>query len=95
MNLKNWKEIKIGGMTEPGSSAEFKTGSWKSFRPITNMEKCIHCMQCVIFCPEDCIPRDNEKRKETDLDYCKGCGICAKICPVKCIEMKEEGEFRK
>jgi len=95
MSKKNWKEIPIGGMiTEPGSSAKFKTGDWKSFRPIWNADKCIHCMMCVPYSPEDCIPRDSDKRKETDLDMCKGCGICANVCPVKCIEMKEEGELQ-
>ncbi|MBN2422069.1 4Fe-4S binding protein [Candidatus Woesearchaeota archaeon] len=89
---KGWKEIPLGGMIcEAGSSSKFKTGDWKSFRPIWNKEKCTQCMMCVVYCPEDCIPRKDDKRLETDLSVCKGCGICKEICPVKCIEMKEEG----
>jgi pyruvate ferredoxin oxidoreductase delta subunit len=96
--LKTWKEIPIGGMiTESGSSRDFKTGDWRSFRPLVDDAKCIHCMQCVILCPEHCIKSEGDektiKRKEIDLEYCKGCGICANICPVKCIKMKEESEF--
>jgi len=91
---KGWKEIPIGGvLTTPGSALKNKTGTWRAFRPIWNKEKCIHCMQCIAFCPDNCIPAKAGKRLETDLDYCKGCGACAAVCPVKCIEMKEEGEF--
>ncbi|MFH0876057.1 MAG: 4Fe-4S dicluster-binding protein [archaeon] len=90
---KSWKEIPVGGMiTEAGSSASFKTGDWKSLTPVWNNQKCIHCMICPVYCPEDCIPRIDGKRLETDFSMCKGCGICADVCPVKCIEMKEEGQ---
>ena len=98
--LKSAKEIAIGGLIdESGSSRKFKTGDWRSFRPVWDKSKCIHCMMCVGWCPEDCIPTEgsgnNIKRKETDLDYCKGCGICANICPVKCLKMEEEAKFIK
>jgi len=97
--LKSAKEIPIGGLIDdPGSSKKFKTGDWRSFRPITDFKKCIHCMQCVINCPDDSIPTEgsgnNIKRKETDWDSCKGCGICSNICPVKCIKMEEEAKFQ-
>ena len=94
MKLRTAKEIPIGGLIdEAGSSKKFKTGDWRSFRPITDFDKCIHCMQCVVNCPEDCIPTGGKgiKRKETDLDYCKGCGICAEECPVNAITMQREG----
>ena len=98
MKLKSAKEIPIGGLIdEPGSSSKFKTGDWRSFRPITDLNKCIHCMQCVVNCPDDAIPTEGKgndiKRKETDFDYCKGCMICENVCPVKCISRKEEEEF--
>ncbi|MBW2989098.1 4Fe-4S binding protein [Candidatus Woesearchaeota archaeon] len=98
--LKGAKDIPVGGLIdEPGSSRKFKTGDWRSFRPVWDSSKCINCMICVAFCPEDCIPTGGSgndiKRKETDLDYCKGCGICMNVCPVKCIKMKEEAGFKK
>ena len=87
-------EIPIGGMiTEAGSSARFKTGSWKAQRPIIDESKCINCLICAHFCPENCIMVKNGKRGEIDLEYCKGCGICANQCPVKCIKMVPENEF--
>ena len=95
MALKSAKEIPIGGLIdEAGSSRKFKTGDWRSFRPIIEEDKCINCMQCICYCPEDCIPmKDGGKRGEIDMDYCKGCGICSNICPVKCIKMEEESKF--
>lgn len=94
--LKNYKEIPIGGMIEKaGSSADFKTGDWKSFTPIWDKSKCINCMMCTTLCPEHCIKvikGDDPKLDGIDLDYCKGCGICAKVCPVKCIKMTQEQE---
>jgi pyruvate ferredoxin oxidoreductase delta subunit len=96
--MKTNKEIPIGGLIdEAGSSKKFKTGDWRSFRPVWDKEKCIHCMMCVPVCPDDCIPSEGSgndiKRKETNLEYCKGCGICANVCPVKCIKMEEEAKF--
>ena len=93
---EGWKELPIGAIiVEPGSSRKFKTGDWKSFRPVWIEEKCTQCMICVPNCPEDCIPRKEGKRLDTDLSICKGCGICAQVCPVKCIEMKPEGDFNE
>lgn len=99
MNLKSYKEMLIGGLLGvAGSSKEFKTGDWRSFRPMWDKEKCTHCMICLLMCPENSIPIDISgtiiKRKETDLDYCKGCGICAKVCILKCITMNTEGDSK-
>ena len=69
---------------DPGSSKNYKTGSWRTFKPVLDKEKCIDCENCVLFCPEGCINKDYE----IDYDYCKGCGICANVCPVKCIKME-------
>jgi pyruvate ferredoxin oxidoreductase delta subunit len=95
---KKWEQMPIGGMiTEQKSALKNKTGSWRSFRPILDKDKCIHCMQCVFYCPENCIrvSSDGKKRGDTDLDYCKGCGICANVCPVNAITMVEEGKETK
>ena len=94
---KGSKEIPIGGLIEEaGSSKHFKTGDWRSFRPIIDEQKCIHCMFCNVYCPENCIKvKEDGKRGEIDLDYCKGCLICENVCPVKCISHKEEAEFLK
>jgi pyruvate ferredoxin oxidoreductase delta subunit len=89
-----WKDIPIGGtITNAGSSLLNRTGSWRSFRPVKEDKKCIHCFMCYVHCPENAVKSKGEKITDFDLDFCKGCGICAKVCPVKCIEMRKESEF--
>ncbi len=90
MKLKSASEIKEGTVVEPGSSLNNKTGGWKTFKPEVDFKKCIHCMRCVMYCPDICIPAKNNKRLGTNLEYCKGCGICEQVCPVKAIYMVEE-----
>ncbi|MFP4170285.1 MAG: pyruvate synthase subunit PorD [Methanomassiliicoccales archaeon] len=81
-----------GSIDEPGKAKEYKTGSWRSKKPVLDKEKCIDCLTCWIFCPDDCIIIEDEKMEGIRYDYCKGCGICASVCPKEAIEMEEEGE---
>ncbi|MFO7870979.1 MAG: 4Fe-4S binding protein [Kiritimatiellia bacterium] len=95
--IKNWKEMPIGGMiTEPGNSEEYETGTWRTYRPVHVPERCIHCLRCWILCPDSAVKVENGKMAGFDYDHCKGCGICARECPEKChaIEMKLESEFK-
>ena len=88
-----WKELKPGTVVdEPGSAMEYKTGDWKSQRPVVDKAKCNKCALCYIYCPEGCIRRDEEGYFISDLSFCKGCGICAAECPRKAIIMVLEGE---
>ncbi len=89
-NIKTRKiKINPGAILKSDGSAKFyHTGSWRNQRPEVDFKKCIQCLMCANYCPEDCIPVVNDKRQQTDLNYCKGCGICAAICPVKAINMK-------
>ena len=66
-----------------------KTGSWRTFKPVLDENKCIKCFICWKFCPENSIDIENDMPK-INYDYCKGCGICSNECPKKCIEMVEE-----
>ena len=96
MALKSWKEVPIGGIIlDAGSSANFKTGTWKITRPVIDFNKCTHCMVCFMYCPEPCIIAKDGKIDHIDYDFCKGCGVCKNQCPMKCIEMKNEFEFKK
>ncbi len=84
------EEMPIGGVIDKkGSSKEYKTGDWKSFKPVKDDKKCTNCLLCVLYCPEACIKVKDGKVGHPDLNYCKGCGICASQCPMKAIEMKK------
>jgi len=93
-----YKDIPIGGLIiEAGNAEKYETGSWRSFRPVRDDEKCIHCLICWIFCPDSAIIVEDGKVVGVDLDHCKGCGICARECPkkVQAITMVKESEFRE
>ena len=36
----------------PGNTRNNKTGSWRTFKPVLDKEKCIDCENCIIFCPD-------------------------------------------
>ena len=75
---------------EPGGTMNNKTGSWRTYYPVVDHEKCIACGTCDKVCPEGICYKTKDGKYDADLDYCKGCGLCAEECPVKCIEMKFE-----
>ncbi len=86
-----WQDIPLGCIvTSPGNAAEYKTGDWRSDRPIWNKDRCIKCGICSLFCPEGCVASDSEGYFEADLYYCKGCGICARECWTEAIKMESE-----
>ena len=97
MKLKTWKELPSGAViTEPGSARNFKTGSWRSYRPRWIEENCIQCLFCWVYCPDMSIVTKEGKMTGIDYDFCKGCGICALECPgkkgQKALVMEEEGK---
>ena len=92
-NEITWKDLEIGAIvTEPGNASQYKTGDWRSQRPIFDNSKCNKCGLCYIFCPEGCIEQQADGYFKADLFYCKGCGICAEECPKDVITMVEEEE---
>jgi len=86
-----WKDLEIGAkVVEPGNASQYRTGDWRSQRPILDINQCNKCGLCYIYCPEGCIEQDEEGYFKAGLFYCKGCGICAVECPKKAITMEEE-----
>jgi pyruvate ferredoxin oxidoreductase delta subunit len=85
-----WQELEVGcDVSEPGSSAEYHTGSWRTSQPTTDPAKCIQCAICWMHCPDACIFQHVEGHYDSNLNYCKGCGICAQVCPKDAITMTE------
>lgn len=89
----SWRDINAGGIvTEAGSASQYRTGAWRSQRPVIDQEKCTLCGLCYLYCPEGCVVQDKDGRFTIDLYYCKGCGVCAEECAPKAIRMEEEEE---
>lgn len=89
-----WRDLRFGNiLTEPGSAREYRTGDWRSDRPVVDREKCIKCGLCFLYCPDGAMKPVEQGYYEPDLYYCKGCGICAHECPKDAITMIEEEEI--
>ncbi len=89
----SWRKHPLGGVIEdPGNSSKFKTGGWRTFRPVRNALNCNQCLICYIYCPDSSIIVEDGNVTGINYDFCKGCGICATECPRDAIEMKDEGE---
>ena len=84
------ESLTIGGnIYNAGNAKEFKTGDWRSIKPVWKPDLCKQCGLCFPVCPDDAIPVNKEcKREDFDYDACKGCGVCAKVCPFKAIVME-------
>jgi len=85
-----WQDLTIGGnIYEAGNAQKFKTGDWRSVKPIWITENCKQCGLCFPVCPDNAIPVNKEQKRENyNYDACKGCGVCAKVCPFKAITME-------
>ena len=84
-----WKEMTIAGnIWEPGNSAEFKTGDWRTETPVWDAEKCKNCLFCWAICPDLSILVKDGKMTGIDYDHCKGCGMCVKECPFGALRME-------
>jgi pyruvate ferredoxin oxidoreductase alpha subunit len=93
-----WRDIPRGGfIVTPGNAAEYKTGDWRTSRPVWHPERCVHCLVCWVFCPDASIIVSEGKVTGIDYAHCKGCGICAAECPGKAgaIEMIRETEMSR
>ncbi len=88
-----WREHPEGSVIpEAATTDDYSTGGWRSMRPILDLEKCVHCFICFIFCPDSSILFTDDKVLGFNLQHCKGCGICAEQCPTKAIKMISEAE---
>jgi len=78
-------------IARPSEGAAGKTGFWRTFKPVYDVERCNLCQLCWLYCPENAIDV-GEEGISINYDYCKGCGICARICAKNAIEMVREEE---
>ena len=76
-------------LSKPEKGSCGKTGLWRFEKPVIDLEKCIKCLVCVVYCPDVSISIVGNT-PVINYDFCKGCGICAEECPVKAIKMVVE-----
>ena len=89
--LPGWKDMPLGGVViHAGNAVEYKTGTWRTFKPVWDEKKCVHCLACWLYCPDASVIVKEGKFVAFDYDHCKGCGICAKVCPPKVSAIKME-----
>ncbi len=92
-DMKKWgwqKHPRGAVIPQAGTADDYKTGGWRSQRPVLDKEKCINCFFCFIYCPDTAIVVEEEDMKGFNLKHCKGCGICAHECPKDAIAMVDE-----
>ena len=73
----------------PDGIYSVKTGKWRTQTPVLDVEKCIECGTCFMYCPVGAIRADDGGYR-IELEYCKGCGICAHECPKGAIQMMQK-----
>lgn len=56
-------------------------------KPEVDIEECIACEECAVWCPQDAI--EVEKYAEIDHDECIGCGECRIVCPEDAINVED------
>ncbi len=80
-----WWLLPEGGVIpRGGTAAAVRTGAWRTTqRPVLDLQACIHCLRCWIWCPDASILLEGERVTGVDYEHCKGCGICEQVCPPK------------
>jgi pyruvate ferredoxin oxidoreductase delta subunit len=55
--------------------------SWRVEKPVFNIDVCIDCQNCWVWCPDTSILSRDKQMLGIDYDHCKGCAVCAEVCP--------------
>ncbi|SFZ99082.1 Pyruvate:ferredoxin oxidoreductase, delta subunit [hydrothermal vent metagenome] len=55
--------------------------SWRVKKPVFNMDVCIDCQNCWVWCPDSSIISRDKQMLGIDYDHCKGCEVCSQVCP--------------
>ena len=91
--LKAWEELSVGGVVRPGESERQHTGGWRTgVRPQVELESCVNCLLCWVYCPDSAVKTLDGVFAGFDLDVCKGCEICATVCPTGAIAMVPDAD---
>ena len=65
-----WQDLSLAcDVFVPATSAEFRTGDWRTDVPVFDAEKCKQCLLCTPVCPDSSIPVKDGKRLDFDFDH--------------------------
>lgn len=89
--LRAWNRLVAGGAIVRDDAEQPVTGGWRTgLRPEVDLNLCVDCLLCWVYCPDSAIVLDGTRFVGFDHDHCKGCEICAEMCPTQAIAMVEE-----
>ncbi|MDD3591875.1 MAG: 4Fe-4S binding protein [Sulfurovum sp.] len=63
------------------SSYTATVASWRVKKPVFNIDVCIDCQNCWVWCPDSSILSRDKQMLGIDYDHCKGCEVCVEVCP--------------
>ena len=91
IKLVTWKEMTHGShVFEAGNAVNFKTGDWRSHKPVFKSENCKQCLLCFPVCPDSAIVlNDKGEMSGFDMDFCKGCMVCKQVCSFNAIDKED------
>lgn len=67
--------------------------SWRVEKPVFNIDVCIDCQNCWVWCPDSSILSRDKQMLGIDYDHCKGCGVCVEVCPTNPKSLLMFGEY--
>jgi len=80
-----------GGVVLAQNAPHPRTGGWRTgLKPAVNLEACVNCLLCWVYCPDNAILTKNKTFTGFDYNYCKGCELCVRACPTGAILMVPE-----
>ena len=88
VQAKKTDSVETEDITVGGYGVLRDVSSWRVFQPKIDLDKCIGCKACWIYCPETAINWTEEDKPEVEWRKCKGCGICVNECPVEVIKFE-------
>lgn len=71
-----------------GYGPEAMTLKRNSLKVKADRDLCIHCGNCVYYCPYDAAKLEGSEAADFDLDLCRGCGLCMAMCPAYALELE-------
>lgn len=99
-----YKTAPIGGtIINPGNTVlKDLSASRQGFIPVLDLNKCVHCGECDMVCPDYCFVWERKVGKTgkeqqflvgIDYQYCKGCLRCVEICKPHALTAQREDEY--